>query len=54
LRAYARSVAHFPTALKEQDWRNGWFEGLSAKAKEEGRADPCPLHTELLGKARSA
>lgn len=54
LRAYARSVAHFPTALKEQDWRNGWFEGLSAKAAAEGRADPCPIHSALLAKARAA
>jgi hypothetical protein len=53
LRAYARSVAHFPTALKEQDWRNGWFEGLSKEAIAAGRADPCPLHTSLLAKARA-
>ena len=25
LRAYAVSVAHFPTAVKEFEWRNGWF-----------------------------
>ncbi|KAI5062296.1 hypothetical protein GOP47_0022835 [Adiantum capillus-veneris] len=29
--AYARSVAHFPTALKEFEWRNGWFYELSKK-----------------------
>jgi hypothetical protein len=48
LNAYARSVAHFPTAVKEFDWRNGYFYGLTQKALAEGRADPCPLHTALL------
>lgn len=27
--AYARSVAHFPTAVKEFEWRNGWFYSLT-------------------------
>jgi hypothetical protein len=48
LRAYARSVAHFPTAVKEFEWRNGWFWGASEHAAAEGRADPTPLHTALL------
>lgn len=46
--AYARSVAHFPTAVKEFQWRNGWFYGLSKAAEEKGRVDPCPTHTEWL------
>lgn len=48
LNAYARSVAHFPTAVKEFEWRNGWFHGLSRAAAEAGKADPCPLHTAIL------
>ncbi|MCO5568629.1 hypothetical protein L7F22_022328 [Adiantum nelumboides] len=46
--AYARSVAHFPAALKEFEWRNGWFYELSKKATESGLSDPCPLHTSWL------
>ena len=46
--AYARSVAHFPTAVKEFNWRNGWFYGLSKAAEAEEKADPCPLHTAWL------
>ena len=46
--AYARSVAHFPTAVKEFNWRNGWFHGLSKAAEAQGKADPCPLHTAWL------
>ena len=46
LRAYARSVAHFPTAVKEFEWRNGWFWGLSKKS--EGSGDPFPKHSRLL------
>lgn len=48
LNAYARSVAHFPTAVKEFEWRNGYFWGLSQSAAAEGRPDPCPMHTALL------
>lgn len=48
LTAYARSVEHFPTAIKEYEWRNGWFAGLSAAAAAAGKPDPCPLHTALL------
>lgn len=46
--AYSRAVAHFPTAVKEFKWRNGWFYSLSEKATAEGKPDPCPLHTAWL------
>ncbi|CAK9171486.1 unnamed protein product [Ilex paraguariensis] len=46
--AYSRAVAHFPTAVKEFNWRNGWFYSLSEKAIAEGKPDPCPLHTAWL------
>eukprot|EP00240_Pyramimonas_obovata_P006478 CAMPEP_0118932514 /NCGR_PEP_ID=MMETSP1169-20130426/10467_1 /TAXON_ID=36882 /ORGANISM="Pyramimonas obovata, Strain CCMP722" /LENGTH=306 /DNA_ID=CAMNT_0006875183 /DNA_START=58 /DNA_END=978 /DNA_ORIENTATION=- len=46
--AYARSVAHFPTAVKEFEWRNGFFYSLSQAASEAGRADPFPTHTAWL------
>ncbi|GAB4821761.1 hypothetical protein N2152v2_008807 [Parachlorella kessleri] len=48
LLAYARSVAHFPTAVKEFQWRNGWFWGLSQQAAAGGRPDPCPKHSAWL------
>jgi hypothetical protein len=48
LNAYARSVAHFPTAVKEFEWRNGWFHGLTRAAQASGQPDPCPMHTLLL------
>lgn len=48
--AYARSVAHFPTAVKEFSWRNGYFYGLTEAAARDGRPDPCPFHTSLLQK----
>lgn len=50
LRAYARSVAHFPTAVKEFEWRNGWFWELSKVKKESGggEQDPFPTHSRLL------
>ena len=38
--AYARSVSHFPTAVKEFPWRNGYFYGLGE--------DVCPKHTAAL------
>lgn len=50
LAAYARSVAHFPTAVKEFEWRNGAFYDLSLQAEAAGRPDPCPSHTEGLRK----
>ncbi|CAA7398651.1 unnamed protein product [Spirodela intermedia] len=46
--AYSRAVAHFPTAVKEFKWRNGWFYALTQKAAAEGRSDPCPLHSAWL------
>ncbi|KAF5758057.1 hypothetical protein HanXRQr2_Chr16g0725001 [Helianthus annuus] len=48
LLAYARAVSHFPTAVKEFKWRNGWFYSLSEKAIAQGKEDPCPLHTKWL------
>ena len=46
--AYSRSVAHFPTALKEFEWRNGWFANISKRAMENGEKDPSPKHTQIL------
>lgn len=46
--AYARSVAHFPTALKEFGWRNGYFYNISTKALAAGKEDPAPIHTSWL------
>ncbi|XP_075666852.1 uncharacterized protein LOC142636492 isoform X4 [Castanea sativa] len=46
--AYSRAVAHFPTAIKEFKWRNGWFYSLSEKAIAQGKPDPCCLHTAWL------
>ncbi|KAK1268728.1 hypothetical protein QJS04_geneDACA013630 [Acorus gramineus] len=46
--AYSRTVSHFPTAVKEFKWRNGWFYSLTQKAVGEGKPDPCPLHTAWL------
>ena len=46
--AYARSVAHFPTALKEFEWRNGWFADLTFTSNSILRPDPTPLHTNIL------
>eukprot|EP00892_Ulva_mutabilis_P007241 jgi/Ulvmu1/488/UM001_0496.1 len=51
--AYGESVAGFPTALKEQEWRNGWFLGLSKKALDAGQPDPCPLHSQWISDAMS-
>lgn len=48
LNAYARAVADYPTAIKEFEWRNGYFYKLSQEAVLDGRADPCPMHTALL------
>lgn len=42
------AVAHFPTAVKEFSWRNGWFYGLSQAAAAAGQPDPCPTHTAWL------
>ncbi|KAJ7952009.1 Nuclear protein [Quillaja saponaria] len=46
--AYSRAVAHFPTAVKEFKWRNGWFYSITEKAISQGKPDPCPLHTTWL------
>lgn len=48
LTAYARTVAHFPTAVKEFEWRNGWFYDISKRAMTDGKPDPCPTHTAWL------
>lgn len=48
LAAYGRMVAHFPTAVKEFEWRNGWFYTITQKALQEGKPDPLPLHTAGL------
>jgi hypothetical protein len=48
LAAYGRAVAHFPTAVKEFTWRNGWFHGLSRDAMGRGLPDPTPMHTAGL------
>jgi hypothetical protein len=41
-------VAHFPTAVKEFEWRNGFFHGVSTSALDAGKPDPFPTHTALL------
>lgn len=46
--AYARSVAHYPTAVKEMEWRNGWFVKIAGEAVDRGLPDPCPLHRAWL------
>lgn len=51
--AYARSVAHFPTAVKEFEWRNGWFYSLTQAALAKGKADPFPLHTQWLKEVKA-
>ena len=48
LAAYGRSVSHFPTAVKEFSWRNGWFHDISLAAIARGEQDPTPLHTAGL------
>ncbi|KAL9313902.1 hypothetical protein ACSQ67_019354 [Phaseolus vulgaris] len=50
--AYSRAVAHFPTAVKEFKWRNGWFYSISEKAMVQGNPDPCPLHSQWLKELR--
>ena len=46
--AYARSVAHFPTAVKELEWRNGFFHAISKARLSSSSPDPFPRHTSLL------
>ncbi|CAG9466041.1 unnamed protein product [Pedinophyceae sp. YPF-701] len=48
LSAYSRSVAHFPTAVKEFEWRNGWFYAITERQVTAGRPDPFPTHTAWL------
>ena len=48
LLAYGMSVSHFPTAVKEFEWRNGYFYNLSLEEMKGAREDPFPKHTELL------
>ena len=50
LLAYARAVAHFPTAVKELEWRNGFFHTISVRAMNQERPDPFPTHTAILKK----
>ena len=44
LAAYGRSVAHFPTAVKEFGWRNGWFHAISQAAHHSPGPGPRPSH----------
>lgn len=46
--AYARSVSHFPTALKEFEWRNGWFADITLKRAGRMMTDLSPKHTSIL------
>lgn len=46
--AYTRSVAHFPAAVKEFQWRNGWFWSISEREVGAGRTDPFPMHSAML------
>ena len=46
-------MAHFPTAVKEFEWRNGWFYGLSAAALAAGKVDPFPTHTAWLKEVKA-
>ena len=48
--AYGNSVAHFPTAMKEFEWRNGFFYKISQKAINGDKDDPAPKHSKLLFK----
>ena len=51
--AYARSVAHFPTALKEFEWRNGWFADITLKRASRMMADLSPKHTSIISSSSS-
>lgn len=53
LLAYAKTVAHFPTALKEFDWRNKFFLDLTRARAAAGKDDLTPMHTELLMQAKA-
>ncbi len=42
---YSRSIAHFPSRIKEWRWRNGWLVGAA-----EAQGVELPLHTEWLAR----
>lgn len=46
--AYGDKVRDFPTALKEFEWRNGFFYEYSQLAINNGFPDPTPMHTGYL------
>lgn len=48
LRAYARAVEDFPTAMKEFKWRNGFWYNYSQLCVSKGFDDPMELHTEYV------
>ena len=48
LLAYTEAVAHFPAAVKEFEWRSGFFHAITRREVAAGRPDPCPLHTAAL------
>ncbi|KAJ1486911.1 hypothetical protein T484DRAFT_1654689 [Baffinella frigidus] len=50
--AYAKTVGHFPTALKEFEWRNQYWLDTTRAREAAGKQDLTPFHTELLLKAR--
>jgi hypothetical protein len=52
LLAYAKTVAHFPTALKEFEWRNKFWLDRTRARTAAGKPDLTPFHTELLMKAK--
>jgi len=47
LKAYAQAVAHFPCAVKEFEWRNGWFLNLSIDAPKEAVYTDLPPEKSL-------
>eukprot|EP00277_Geminigera_cryophila_P044554 CAMPEP_0173068282 /NCGR_PEP_ID=MMETSP1102-20130122/7316_1 /TAXON_ID=49646 /ORGANISM="Geminigera sp., Strain Caron Lab Isolate" /LENGTH=275 /DNA_ID=CAMNT_0013936105 /DNA_START=65 /DNA_END=892 /DNA_ORIENTATION=- len=52
LLAYAKTVAHFPTALKEFEWRNQFWLDLTRAREAAGKEDMTPFHTKLLLQAK--
>lgn len=48
LTEYALQVKDFPTALKEFEWRNGFFQKWSTLATSKGLRDQTPLHSNYL------
>uniref|UniRef100_A0A0A9CZH2 Uncharacterized protein n=1 Tax=Arundo donax TaxID=35708 RepID=A0A0A9CZH2_ARUDO len=47
--AYSRAVAHFPTAVKEFKWRNGWFYSPRRRLPQESQIH---AHFTQLGSRR--